>query len=232
MPQPHLPPCLVCCLRLQFSVILSSILHTLQYLVGGRERGGVHGVHLVQPSSSGPAPNQYGTSVDPFRCPVPARVYLVQSTEDYSVDDWGADFVGGIVLTPKTGGPGSTWGRAQEALEECDEDTDDSCAADCGGRSVSLVVVVEVGGSEKRAWIDCVVVVGSYFFFLVSLGQASFSSHLFLSRMIMDDVDVGPFFLDWRARRSEGRSTSTFNRSLSFSGLFCCFVSYLCASLP
>eukprot|EP00752_Nemacystus_decipiens_P012274 g10880.t1 len=52
--------------------------------------------------------------------------HKTKSTEDYSVDDWGADFVGGIVLTPKTGGPGSTWGRAQEALEECDEDTDDS----------------------------------------------------------------------------------------------------------
>lgn len=61
----------------------------------------------------------------------------MQSTEDYSVDDWGADFIGGIVLTPKTGGPGSTWGRgAQEALEECDEDTDDSCAA-AFDRSVS-----------------------------------------------------------------------------------------------
>lgn len=71
--------------------------------------------------------------------------YDPQSTEDYSVDDWGADFVGGIVLTPKTGGPGSTWGRdrdrdqAREALEECDEDTgDDSCSA-AFDSSVSLM---------------------------------------------------------------------------------------------
>ncbi|CAM9653555.1 unnamed protein product, partial [Scytosiphon promiscuus] len=55
--------------------------------------------------------------------------HKTKSTEDYSIDDWGADFVGGIVLTPKTGGPGSMWGRAQEALQEGDEDTDDSCAA-------------------------------------------------------------------------------------------------------
>lgn len=55
---------------------------------------------------------------------------IIQSTEDYSIDDWGADFVGGIVLTPKTGGPGSMWGRAQEALQEGNEDTDDdSCGA-------------------------------------------------------------------------------------------------------
>lgn len=73
------------------------------------------------------------------RCPSNFVVVAIQSTEDYSVDDWGADFVGGIVLTPKTGGPGSTWGRtqAQETLEECDEDTDDSCAA-AFDRSVSL----------------------------------------------------------------------------------------------
>lgn len=55
-----------------------------------------------------------------------------QSTEDYSVeDDWGADFEGRIVLTPKTGGPGSMWGRGPE-LVEGDEDTDSSCAAAFG----------------------------------------------------------------------------------------------------
>lgn len=73
----------------------------------------------------------------------------VQSTEDYSVDDWGADFVGGIVLTPKTGGPGSTWGRTQEALEECDEDTDDSCAA-AFDRSVRR------GEARVELWWYCV----------------------------------------------------------------------------
>lgn len=49
------------------------------------------------------------------------------------MDDWGADFVGGIVLTPKTGGAGSTWGRGQAAFAEEDEETDGSCAATCDG---------------------------------------------------------------------------------------------------
>lgn len=46
-------------------------------------------------------------------------------------DDWGADFEGRIVLTPKSGGPGSMWGRGPELLEG-DEDTDGSCAAALG----------------------------------------------------------------------------------------------------
>lgn len=38
-----------------------------------------------------------------------------QSTEDDTVDDWGADFVGGLCLTPtpKTGGGGSMWGHPE-----------------------------------------------------------------------------------------------------------------------
>lgn len=51
------------------------------------------------------------------------------------MDDWGADFKDNIVFvqTPKMGGLGSIWGRgrAQEALEEVDEDSDDdSCKAE------------------------------------------------------------------------------------------------------
>lgn len=29
------------------------------------------------------------------------------------MDDWGADFVGGLCLTPKTGGGGSMWGHPE-----------------------------------------------------------------------------------------------------------------------
>lgn len=63
--------------------------------------------------------------------PTPWRVLalsLPQSTEE-TVDDWGADFIGGIVLTPKISGAGSAWSMGQEAFREEEEDSDDSCAA-------------------------------------------------------------------------------------------------------
>ncbi|CAM9241239.1 unnamed protein product, partial [Ectocarpus sp. 4 AP-2014] len=86
---------------------------------GGRSRIRTISRRIYQRSTEeGPAPeggeNDARTSAS----------HRTKSTEDYSVDDWGADFVGGIVLTPKTGGPGTMWGQAQEALEEGDEETD------------------------------------------------------------------------------------------------------------
>lgn len=43
-----------------------------------------------------------------------------QSTEDDTVDDWGADFVGGLCLTPKTGGGGSMWGHPELDGYDCE----------------------------------------------------------------------------------------------------------------
>lgn len=45
------------------------------------------------------------------------------------MDDWGADFVGGIVLTPKTSGPRSLWDHGRTALQEESEGSDGSCSA-------------------------------------------------------------------------------------------------------
>ena len=45
------------------------------------------------------------------------------------MDDWGADFVGGIVLTPKTSGPRSLWDHGRTALQEESEGSDGSCDA-------------------------------------------------------------------------------------------------------
>ncbi|CBJ48607.1 hypothetical protein Esi_0039_0072 [Ectocarpus siliculosus] len=73
--------------------------------------------------------------------------HRTKSTEDYSVDDWGADFVGGIVLTPKTGGPGTMWGRAQDALEEGDEETDDTDGLD----ETRTLLLKRRGGDEAVA---------------------------------------------------------------------------------
>lgn len=46
------------------------------------------------------------------------------------MDDWGADFVGGIVLTPKTSGPRSLWDHGRTALQEESEGSEgSSCEA-------------------------------------------------------------------------------------------------------
>lgn len=60
-------------------------------------------------------------AVFPASCPL-NDLNCLQSTEDDTVDDWGADFVGQIILTPKKG---SVWdGKSEDGDDEDDEGDD------------------------------------------------------------------------------------------------------------
>ncbi|CAM9287643.1 unnamed protein product, partial [Sphacelaria rigidula] len=84
---------------------------------GAAGDGGVgmrSGLHNMVSRSIFPGPMRDAAAPDSWEGDQHASTsHLTKSTEDDTVDDWGADFVGGLCLTPKTGGGGSMWGHPE-----------------------------------------------------------------------------------------------------------------------